>query len=108
MLTYLWTNRERSPLFSKAWFKTWAKRIQCLPSLISHEWQFSRLRLRGARLGEGTVVVKQSGVTGRAANVNIGRQPSPDGDLTPANRPVRVGPTVGFNDEVTYLTPVPA
>src|SRR2546430_14618656 len=98
MLTYLWTNRERSPLFSKAWFKTWAKRIQCLPSLISHEWQFSRLRLRGARLGEGTVVVKQSGVTGRAANVNIGRHTFLGRVLISAHAAVTIGSNVCIND----------
>src|SRR5438128_2986920 len=56
MLRYLWINRERPRIFSRRWFKAWAKRLVTLPSLIDSVFSQAILRLKGASIGSATFV----------------------------------------------------
>jgi len=52
----LWTKRERPPLFARRWIKVWLKRIATVHSLAALIVRRRWLVLRGAAIGELTVV----------------------------------------------------
>ena len=104
MLKYFWVHRERPPILSKKWFKCWIKRIYSFPRFLNQEWQRVHLKLRGARIGEGTVIVKQSSITGRARNVSVGSETFLGRILIAAHGPVIIGCNVCINDGAKLLT----
>lgn len=56
MLIYLFRNRVRPRIFSKAWVKVWAKRVINISGLISILYHRNALSFRGARLGALSIV----------------------------------------------------
>ena len=80
------------------------KRIFLAPRFLNQEWQRARLKLRGARIGDGTVIVKQSGITGRARNVSVGSETFLGRILIAAHGPVMIGCNVCINDGAKLLT----
>ena len=103
MLEYLWKNRERPPLFSRAWLKTWAKRVLMLPALVEQELRLSRLKRRGACIGAGTVI-SPADIQGKINLITIGEQSFIGRVSIQAHAEVRIGSKVCINDEVKLLT----
>jgi acetyltransferase-like isoleucine patch superfamily enzyme len=101
-LAYLWRERRRHPVGSRAWLKSWAKRVWNAPALLRLCWLQSRLRAGGAQVGTLTVVSGQ--VVGSLKNFRIGNESTISKALIVTHAPVIIGNRVTINDGVTVLT----
>ena len=101
-LAYLWRERRRHPVGSRAWMKSWAKRMWNAPALFRLVWLQSRLRAGGAQVGTLTVVSAR--VLGPLKNFCIGDQSSVSEAMIVTHAPVTIGNRVTINDGVTILT----
>jgi acetyltransferase-like isoleucine patch superfamily enzyme len=101
-LAYLWRERKRHPLGSRAWLKSWAKRVYNAPPLLKLCWRQFRLRAGGAQVGVLTVVSAR--LMGPVKNFRIGEESSVGEALIVTHAPVVIGDRVTINDGVTILT----
>src|SRR5207249_10025479 len=72
MLKYLWTNRERQPVLSRLWLKSWAKRLLTLPRLLGSICRQAMLRLQGAII-ESPVFIAPCNYNGLRSYLKISR-----------------------------------
>lgn len=72
-ITYLFRHRIRATPFSYLWFKVWAKRLINLNGLFGILYRIGRLSLKGAEIGELSVVGAVV-ANGKAVNLKLGRE----------------------------------
>lgn len=72
-VAYLLRNRVRETLFSRPWFKVWAKRVINLTGLVGILYRVSCLSLRGTEIGELSVIHAIE-LNGKASNLKMGRE----------------------------------
>lgn len=101
-LAYLWRERSRHVVGSRAWLKSWAKRALNAPALLRLCWRQSRLRAGGAQVGTLTVV--NGRLVGPLKNFHIGNESSIGLAEIVTHAPVEIGDRVTINDGVTILT----
>lgn len=70
-LKYLWKNRAKSKLFSKAFFVSWAKRLLTISELIKNNRRRKKLINNGATISE-TAEIGVVNINGRKENLLIG------------------------------------
>ena len=100
----LWTKRERPPLFARRWIKVWLKRIATVHSLAALIVRRRWLVLRGAAIGELTVV-ESCEFEGRLANLSIGLESFVGrGTHFALHGRIEIGEKVVINRGVTILT----
>ena len=68
---YLWKNRERAPLFSRRFFKVWAKRLYNAPSLFVILFNRFKFSTRGVQIGRQSIVHNFK-LDGKGSNLSIG------------------------------------
>ena len=102
MLSFLWQHREKSPLLTRRWFKSWAKRAWTFPALLGNEFRVWRLRWRGARIGAGSVFSPVQVSDARQLTVKensfIGRV------FLQAHAKIQIGSYVCINDGARLIT----
>lgn len=103
MMIYLWKNRLRPSFGSFLWAKQWAKRVWTLPALACFGWRVARFRLRGAKVGEGTLVAPMQG-GGKWNLLNIGRNSFVGRATLQLHAEIKIGDCVCINDGVRLLT----
>jgi len=102
-LHFLFTNRAKFPFGSLPFFKSWAKRILLLPSLLKRNLKRQLLVSKGAKI-DGRAELGKIRLDGRKSNLTIGSQ-SFLGRVTIAlHDQVIIGNKVCINDGVEILT----
>lgn len=100
----LWRRRERPDLLTKRWFVVWAKRLLTFPALLRLRWRASRLRLRGADIGE-LAIIERSRFEGPGHNLHVGRGAFLGEDCEMVlHDSIHIGEQVVINRRVTILT----
>ncbi len=102
MLKYLWRNREQPALFTRRWFKTWAKRAWTFRTLVGNELRVRRLRRQGARIGAGTII--SPALVSDAQRLCIGENSFIGRVEIRAHAEIRIGSYVCINDRALLLT----
>jgi acetyltransferase-like isoleucine patch superfamily enzyme len=101
--SYLWTHRVQFPINSIAFYRSWAKRLLCLPEMIKRNRHRSVLIHQGARI-HSTAEIGALKVDGHKSNLTIGAY-SFLGTVTIAlHEKVSIGENVCINDGVQLLT----
>ncbi len=102
-LKYLWSNRVQFKLFSKAFFKSWAKRLLTLSELIQNNRRRNKLIKNGASISHtaeiGIVTIK-----GRKDNLSIGDFSTLGKVEIALHDKVIIGKNVCINDGVIILS----
>lgn len=101
-LLYLWQHRRRHPFGSRAWLKSWAKRIYNAIPLFLICLRQNWLRIQRARIGQLTVV--NANFDGPLTNLCIGEETSIGRARIVLHGSVTVGSRVTVNDNVAILT----
>jgi maltose O-acetyltransferase len=102
MLLFLWKNRQRHSLMSRAGVKAWAKRLRTVPDLLRRSVRVARLRAAGATIGEGVLISPCH--FGGCENVSIGDNSFIGRIHAQAIAPITIGSNVCINDGVQLLT----
>jgi acetyltransferase-like isoleucine patch superfamily enzyme len=101
--TYLWVNRAKFPISSISFYRSWAKRIVCLPELIKRNKNRSLLIKQGALI-HPTTEIGMVKIDGHKSNFIVGAN-SFLGIVTIAlHENVSIGKNVCINDGVQILT----
>jgi acetyltransferase-like isoleucine patch superfamily enzyme len=101
MLNFLWQHREKPPLFSRPWFKNWAKRLLTFPDLLTGSLRIRRLRAKGASIGSGTVIGRAK-IRG-AQRLSVGNSSFIGRAEIMAYGEIKIGSNVCVNDRVLFL-----
>jgi len=101
MLPFLWKHREKPPLFTRPWFKSWAKRVRTFPALIAGLLRIQRLRAKGARIGAGTIIGPAK-IRG-AQRLTVGENSFIGRAEIRAYAEIKIGSNVCINDRVLFL-----
>lgn len=102
-LPYLWANRFKAPFGSKAFFKSWAKRLLLLPALFSSNYRRYALIRRGGTISK-TAEIGHLKSDGKASNLKVGDFSTLGRVNIALHDKVEVGRNVVVNDGVTILT----
>ena len=102
-LAYLWRERKRHPFGSRAWFKSWAKRVYNFPSLVKLSFLRQWLCWRGASIGR-LAVIKGAEFNGRLSRLVVGDESVIARAHIALHGEVRVGNCVVINSGVTILS----
>ncbi|MDD3078967.1 MAG: acyltransferase [Paludibacter sp.] len=102
-LRYLWKNRIKFPLFSKFFFKAWAKRIVLLPELIKRNRRRSEFIRKGANISV-TAEIGKLHADGKGPNLSIGEFSFIGRVYIALHEKVEIGNRVCINDGVQLLT----
>lgn len=102
MLRFLWLNREKPPLLSRHWLRSWAKRLLLLYSVAGWAYRAARLRARVARIGPGSMVAPAR-ISG-AHLIRIGENSFIGRIQVQAQAQVDIGSNVCINDGVRIIT----
>jgi len=102
-ISYLWVNRAKFPITSAQFYKTWAKRILLIPSLLKRNSKRNSLVRKGAMIHQRAEIGEVT-VNGHKSKLTIGSQ-SFLGKVTIAlHDSVIIGQKVCINDGVEILT----
>jgi len=102
-INYLWTNRVKFPITSRQFYKTWAKRIVLIPSLLKRNMRRNSFIRNGAIINERAEIGDVT-INGHKNKLTIGSQ-SFLGKVTIAlHDNVTIGERVCINDGVEILT----
>ena len=101
---YLWQNREKPNIFSKAWVKQWTKRILSLPNLIEISNIQLLLRIAGAKIGDMSIIASKHKIEGSLEKLVIGRCTLVAQVHIALHANVTIGNFVVINDGVKLLT----
>jgi acetyltransferase-like isoleucine patch superfamily enzyme len=104
MFRTLWKHRDRPPMGSRVWFKTWAKRLCQLPRLCLHYHSQWQLRLHGARIDPSAVFVDPGLITGHKRDLEVGAESFVGRVRISVHASIRIGSRVCLNDGVQLLT----
>lgn len=102
-LSYLWKNRVKHPLGSKAYIKSWAKRLLSLPMLLIRNYTKLRLKQKGAKI-ESTAELNILKLVGKKNNLIVGRNTFLGRIEIDLHDTVAIGDHVCINDGVKILT----
>jgi len=101
--SYLWSHRAKFSLNSSAFYRSWAKRLLCMPEIIKRNRRRSGLIRQGARI-HPTAEIGLVRADGHKSNLTIGAH-SFLGTVTIAlHEEVNIGENVCINDGVQLLT----
>jgi acetyltransferase-like isoleucine patch superfamily enzyme len=101
--SYLWSHRVKFPINSIAFYRSWAKRLLCMPEMIKRNRRRYFLISQGARI-HSTSEIGVVKVDGHKSNLTIGAY-SFFGTVTIAlHDEVSIGKNVCVNDGVQLLT----
>lgn len=89
---------------SGAWFKTWAKRVQQLPSMLKQGWFHARLRQQGAQVDGMTFLSDAGLISGRLELFAAGAHSFIGRAELAVHAPLTIGNCVCINDGVKILT----
>ena len=103
MIAFLLQHRTRPALFSRAWLRTWLKRLWNLPALLGYAMQSLRWRLKGARIASSTVISHLT-VHGDASNLRIGDCCCLGITRMQTHERIEIGNCVVINDGVRLIT----
>lgn len=101
-LSYLWRNRKRDAIGTRAWLKSWAKRVFHGWNVLSICWRVYSLESRGARIGLLTVVSAE--FDGPRRNLVIGHDCAIGKAFFAVHAPLTIGNHVSINNGVQILT----
>ena len=102
-LNYLWKNRAKFPLGSKAFFKSWAKRIVLIPALTTRNRKRINLVRKGAHIHE-RAEIGEVRIDGHKKNLTIGSQSFLGRVNIALHDEVIIGEKVCINDGVEIIT----
>src|SRR6185369_10020214 len=102
MLIFLWRHRDRPPLFTRSWFKNWAKRAFTLSALVRGTIRIGRLRSQGAQIGYGTMIAPA--VISGSRWLSVGEYSFIGRVQIQAHAEIRIGSHVCINDGVRIIT----
>ncbi|KVC57257.1 hypothetical protein WS58_28855 [Burkholderia pseudomultivorans] len=103
-MKYLWIHRERPRLGSRRWWVVWAKRALMLRRLVRLALIQARLRAKGVKIGELSVLYRFR-IQGSPARISIGSHSFVSEDVTmAAHDRITIGSRVVINDGVNILT----
>lgn len=102
-LILLWVQRERAPLLTRRWIKLWAKRVLAGRGLLGIIWRRARLRWRGARIGNFSVI-SPSEIDGKLELLTVGNYSFVGRTHIALHEAVKIGNCVVVSDYVTVLT----
>ena len=103
MIAFLLQHRTRPALFSRAWLRTWLKRLWNLPALLGYALQSLRWRLKGARIASSSVISHLT-VHGDASNLRIGDCCCLGITRMQTHERIEIGNCVVINDGVRLIT----
>jgi acetyltransferase-like isoleucine patch superfamily enzyme len=103
MIAFLLQHRTRPALFSRAWLRTWLKRLWNLPALLGYALQSLRWRLKGARIASSTVISHLT-VHGDASHLRIGECCCLGITRMQTHERIEIGNCVVINDGVRLIT----
>ncbi len=103
MIAFLLQHRTRPALFSRAWLRTWLKRLWNLPALLGYALQSLRWRFKGARIASSTVISHLT-VHGDASNLRIGDCCCLGITRMQTHERIEIGNCVVINDGVRLIT----
>ncbi|WP_345786497.1 acyltransferase [Prosthecobacter sp.] len=103
MITFLLHHRTKPQLFSRAWVRTWLKRIWTLPPLLGYCLQSLRWRMKGAQIASSTVMAQLT-VHGDARNLAIGDCCCLGITRMQTHERIQIGNCVVINDGVRLIT----
>jgi acetyltransferase-like isoleucine patch superfamily enzyme len=102
-MAWLWSHRSRPAFASRQWWRAWGKRVLLLRALIAVHWRVTRLRHRGAVVGN-RVFISPAPIEGDFKRLTVG-------DATFIGRvqiqlvaDVRIGAAVCINDGSRILS----
>jgi acetyltransferase-like isoleucine patch superfamily enzyme len=101
-LRLLYSRRLRPPIGSRAWLKSWAKRLLSFPGLLSICQKQYQLRASGVQIGPLAIV--SCLLTGPRVNLSVGAGSVLCKGTISLHAPVIIGQNVTINDGVTILT----
>jgi maltose O-acetyltransferase len=101
-LAYLWRQRKRHPVGSRAWLKSWAKRVYHARGLLSICWLRYRAQRGGAQVGVLTVMGAE--LIGKRKNLVVGEACAIGKASLALHGPLIIGNKVTISDNVTILT----
>lgn len=102
-LKYLWKNRMKSKLFSKSFFKSWAKRLLTFPELMKNNNRRKKLINNGADIAE-TAEIGIVSINGRKNNLSIDDFSTLGKVEIALHDKVTIGKYVCINDGVIILS----
>jgi acetyltransferase-like isoleucine patch superfamily enzyme len=102
-LKYLWKNRAKSKLFSKAFFVSWAKRFLTFSELIKNNKRRKKLINNGAVISQ-TAEIGIVTINGRKENLSIGDFSTLGRVEIALHDKVTIGKNVCINDGVLILS----
>ncbi len=103
MIAFLLQHRTRPALFSRAWLRTWLKRLWNLPALLGYALQSLRWRLKGARIASSSVISHLT-VHGDASHLRIGECCCLGITRMQSHERIEIGNCVVINDGVRLIT----
>lgn len=103
MISFLLQHRTRPALFSRAWLRTWMKRVWNLPALLGYALQSLRWRLKGARIASSSVISHLT-VHGDASHLRIGECCCLGITRMQTHERIEIGNCVVINDGVRLIT----
>jgi maltose O-acetyltransferase len=103
-LQFLWTSRERPEFGSRRWLVVWAKRALQFRALMAMAWHRRKLRSKGTRIGQLSVLDSPD-LKGSPANISVGERTfvARSAEIVALEK-VTIGSRVVINDRVTILT----
>ncbi|WP_323748257.1 acyltransferase [Burkholderia pseudomultivorans] len=103
-MKYLWIHRERPRPGSRRWWVVWIKRALMLRRLVRLALIQARLRAKGVKIGELSVLYRFR-IQGSPARISIGSHSFVSEDVTmAAHDRITIGSRVVINDGVNILT----
>jgi maltose O-acetyltransferase len=103
MLSHLWVNRERPPIFSPRWFKAWAKRLVTFPRLLDSICRQAILKFQGAIIGS-TVFIAPCRYNGRKSYLRVSDDSFIGRITLHLHDRIDIGRNVVINDGVILFT----
>ena len=98
-LAYLWRVRKQYPMGSRAWAKSWAKRILQAKNVALICWRNNRLQKAGAQIGNLTVITAE--LNGPLRNLVVGDGCAIGKASIALDAPLIIGNNVAINSNVT-------
>lgn len=103
MLFFLIKHRQKPPLITPLWIKTWLRRIKSMPELVMHLLERIRLKRRGCQIAE-TIIISRINIQGKGSNVSLDSFSCLGLVSMQAHAPITIGKCVVINDGVKIIT----
>ena len=100
---YLWTNRAKFPLKSKAFYYAWGKRLFSFPELFRRNRRSSKLKSKGANI-HPTAEIGKGNIEGRLNLLSIGNDTFIGRVTMAVHAEITIGSRVCINDGAEILT----